>query len=358
MRVLISGARAPVALELLRIFSDSCHEVDIADSCSYPVARFSRRARKYYRIPSPRFHYPEFKAAILLLHSKRRYDLIIPTCDEVFYFSKLKKEENLAAIFCDDLDKITALNNKWSLAQMAQDWPIKTPASFLLNSKEDWVRQGLSPEHFDLQPVSSNLGDRRWIAQEHIQGQEISVYAVCVHGNLKAFSAYKPRYHAGNGPRIFLEPHFDPKLFDFCSDFAKRTMYHGQVSFDFVFETESSTHWLLTCNPHSASGLHFFDQRLSYYIFDTAPGVLKPACHEPKMIASAMITYGLPRSVRPEVWRKFFRDFRQAGDIVWNRRDPLPALGQYLAASTFLLKGLFFGVSARSASTRDIEFES
>ncbi len=373
MRILISGARAPVCLELLRIFSSAGHEVSICDSISYPLTRFSFKFKKFFKFPPPKQKYAEFKNCILQIQKAEKFDLIIPTCEEAFYFSKLKTEENIQEIFCDEFPKMISLHNKWDFYKLSQDWSIQVPESYLLKSLNDWQNLKKPSQDFVFKPAFSRFAIQTligpqvsqlavlndgadWLAQKKITGLEICVYAVCVNGELKAFSAYTPTYRVGVGAGIYLSSHFDLRIKQFCEEFAKQVQYHGQVAFDIIHHPGTNKLWLLECNPRSTSGIHFFDPTLASRFFNPAAEPLIIQKSKPQMLAGAMALYGIPWSLSLSKWTQFFHDFSKAHDVMWDIKDPGPSLGQYLAFSVFIFQGLLSRQSPQCISTRDIEF--
>ena len=54
MHVLILGARAPACLEWARACAASGHQVTVADSLAWPLARASRAVQAFVRLPEPR----------------------------------------------------------------------------------------------------------------------------------------------------------------------------------------------------------------------------------------------------------------------------------------------------------------
>ena len=64
-KFLLTGARAPVTLELLRNLSRHGHEVYLADSMLYPMAKNSRYLQHYFYIPSPKNNIQTYQNSLL-----------------------------------------------------------------------------------------------------------------------------------------------------------------------------------------------------------------------------------------------------------------------------------------------------
>ena len=97
MRVLITGARAPVALDLIRRFHRHGYQVFACDCNRAALGYFSNRVKKSFRVPSPRDSAARFIDALQKITTQHEIELIIPTCEEVFILPRRKI--NLVARF-------------------------------------------------------------------------------------------------------------------------------------------------------------------------------------------------------------------------------------------------------------------
>ena len=87
-RVLITGGRAPVALDLARHFAAAGAEVFVADSAPCFLARASKAVRRGFRVPPPRQAPQAFAKAIGSIVRREKIELIVPTCEEVFFVAR------------------------------------------------------------------------------------------------------------------------------------------------------------------------------------------------------------------------------------------------------------------------------
>lgn len=81
---MILGARAPACLEWARAFAGAGWHVTVADSLSWPLARSSRSAHAFLRLPEPRRDVNAWIKALLKAIQAEKIDLVLPTCEEVF----------------------------------------------------------------------------------------------------------------------------------------------------------------------------------------------------------------------------------------------------------------------------------
>ncbi len=375
MNVLLTGARAPSCLDLGKSLALAGHRVEATDCVRFPLTRFSNLWAGYEITASPRF---ETEAYLRQISEKLAHlDLVVPTCEEVFYLAQLRSRTNdpglRGKLFCDDFDKILRLHDKRRFAEDSKRWPISAPETHLLSTEDDWRAFEKEREEFVFKPVFSRFAARTlidpkpaalararaqgggdWIAQRRVRGEEICLYAVCNRGKVRAFAAYVPEYRAGLGAGIFLKPVYDPELYEYCVEFARERAFHGQVAFDVI--RENDRYYMLECNPRATSGVHFFGPEIAQAFADEDGDVVWGRRDRPRMVAAAMLVYGLPRAPRLDVWRKFVADFRAASDVVWDARDPLPFWGQYLSFAIFVAQSVLRGTSAIALSSRDIEY--
>lgn len=370
--VLITGARAPVCLDLMRRFARSGFSAEVGDCMGPALARFSRLSSGFQRLASPRFEYPAFRAQLEALPA---YRAIIPTCEETFYCARAREELGRSEIFCDRLEKLDRLHNKLRFALDSAEWPIQAPKSHLLTDVAGLAQLPKPFAEYVFKPVYSRFASRTlvaprgdlaarldfrdgpWLAQERVFGEEICLYAVAYEGRLNAVAAYRPVYRVGLGAGIYLEPEADPRLSAFVGELVERLGFHGQLAFDLIREPNGKL-WLLECNPRATSGLHFFedDAALVDCFLGKRSTLLIGDLRRPRMVASAVLAYGLLGETLRGNFGRLWRRFSAGRDVIWDSRDPAPALGQYITFLAFLFQALAQGKSAHQVSSEDFEF--
>ena len=86
MNVLITGSRAPVAIDLAKHLALAGHKVWMADSLRYPIGRFSRYIQGHLFLPRPVESLRAFRQAIQNAVNQFGIYRVIHTCEEVFYY--------------------------------------------------------------------------------------------------------------------------------------------------------------------------------------------------------------------------------------------------------------------------------
>ena len=280
MRVLILGARAPVCLEWARAFHAAGARVTVADSVAWPLARASAAVDRYVRLPEPRYATNEWLDAIAAEIERGGIDLLLPTCEEVFYLSYgMARLPASCRIFTSDIALLRRLHHKGHFARLTAGWPVAAPETRLLETVADvedlygeaagWVFKPAYSRFAAstlIKPTAGRLRKIRptalqpWVAQRFVRGREHCSFSVFVDGRVTIAASYHPRYRVGRGSGILFEPTSPPQLPEFLERFGAITGYTGQAGFDFI-EDESGRLHVLECNPRATSGIHLLSHR-------------------------------------------------------------------------------------------------
>ena len=380
MHVLILGARAPVSLEWARAFKSSGWQVSVADSLAWPMTRASSATGRYLRLPEPRRAPADWVAALRREVDENRIDLLLPTCEEVFYLSHgLAQFPHYCRVFVSDFELLHKLHHKGNFAALTAGWSVTAPETRLLDSgtavkdlageSVKWVFKpaySRFASHTLIRPAPTDLAtleptpQRPWVAQRFVAGREHCSFSLLVEGKLTAHACYHPRYRVGRGSGIWFEP-TDPEILRvFLREFGRETGFTGQIGFDFI-EDEVGRFHVLECNPRGTSGVHLFnDQPLAMIqaLNGTHPGLLS-ATPKPRMVALAMLLFAAPGLLRrgPTAWHRFVRDYAAAGDVVARPGDLRPLLAQFPALAEIAWRALTRRCSLLAATTIDIEWD-
>ena len=374
--ILVTGARAPVALHLARLFHGAGHRVVLADSFRLPMARATRFKHGYERLPSPRVNFPRYATAVGELVRRRAVDLVIPTCEEVFYLAAARDVRNIdIPLFAPSFDLLARAHNKATFATLATGLGADPPRTILLECagalrdlpapadtlvfKPAWSRFGsrvlVRPDATRLATVSPSAADP-WVAQDYLPGDEISACAIAAGGALAAFQAYRPTYRVGSGAGVAFEPVDNPVAREFAGGLAARLAWTGQISFDFRHDAEGALR-VIECNPRATSGLHFFEagDGLVEAILNGAPATASGQA--PMTLPLAMLAYGLPHALRHRGLRRWLLDFRGMRDISAWPGDRGMFAPQLLALGEIIIRAARRRTGLVEAAVRDIEWD-
>lgn len=373
--ILITGARAPIALDLARSFEAAGHEAHLADSITPWVARLTRRTHgRLHRFAPPRFAFDQFAADLEALVDRLDIKLIVPTCEEVFYVAEAAARRGFAdRVFAPQPSILRQLHSKVEFAELARQAGISAPATHRVTSTRDlaaWRERASSlvfkPEfsrfasHALVRPAPQALDHiaptptHPWAVQEFVEGEEICIWSAARAGEIVAFAAYKPRWRHGRSASFYFESETDPALLTLAQTIARATNATGHLSYD-VIRTPDGVIAPIECNPRGVSGLHLFDAspRLAHALLGEA-GLQRPdvaACH----LGPAMWMLGAPGAVIHGRYSEFTADLKRSRDVL-STAGPWASVGILLDAARFAAVGLSRGRSASGQSTDDIEW--
>jgi len=355
--VLLTGARAPVALEIARSFRALGHRVFMADSLHWPLARWSNSIEHYHRIPSPVHDLHGFYAALNSIILKEKIDHLIPTCEETFYISSYENFPKHCKVWTSGISLLEILHHKYKFIQLAADHFV-VPKTTSCEHFQDWK----NAEEYVFKPVYSRFASStiirkkekycnapkaapaKWIAQEYIAGKEICVYSIWDHGVLKAYSCYHSPYRAGKGAGILFEPYEHEPAFKAVKKIGEAIQYTGQLSFDIIIKNDQP--YVLECNPRATSGAHLLNASLGEAFMDTKFILTKPAR---TFLLRVPVLLTNPLAV-------FNKKFYSSKDVIFHYNDWKPALLQPASLVELFYKKLKYKITLLQATTEDIEW--
>lgn len=376
---LITGARAPVALEMARCFKRAGYNVYLADCSSAYMAKWSSAAQKVLAYASP-VHQPEqFRRDIGCLIDRLQPKLVVPTCEEVFHLSHPLLEERLKGIlFAPSLSVLDQLHNKAVFNQLCAELNIPAPETHFINRYEELQRYQASSKEWVFKSCYSRFGAQtliqppfeklltiqpstksRWIAQKFIPGIECSFYAVSHHGKLTAFVAYQSNWRLKGGASYAFTrvgPDAEKQARYVAKLLAEKLSLTGQFSCDLIIDSTGQA-WPIECNPRATSGLHLLTEQdcLAQAIIENKTCNVISSTPD-KYMLSMMMSYGFVKAIRERKYKNWFSTLISGGDVISARNDHLPLLGSVIDTLIFLKQASKHNISLSQATTRDIEW--
>lgn len=376
-KVLILGGRAPVALDHARRFAHQGWHVTVADSIPCLISGASRAVDASLRIASPRHAPTQFAADLASACDQHRFDLILPTCEEVFFLSRYRHRlPAQVRVLADDFDMLRAVHSKWQFLELAQGCGANVPESALVHSIQE-AREWAQGAPIVLKPEFSRFGVHvrlygngmpedapplpplgNWVAQRHVSGTEYCSYSVADSGRLLAHSLYRPTWRMHRSSSFYFEPARIDAIHAFVARFVRKLDLTGQVSFDWIRDADGNMS-VLECNPRATSGCHLFalDAPLPSALDGTLDQCIEPEAATPRMIGAVMLSAGLIDACRRGDLRRWSRDYRHAADVIGVPGDRRPVAGALTDLMAYARLALAQRCNMREAATRDIEWD-
>src|SRR5690625_69024 len=125
-RVLVTGARAPATLELIKnLAKDGC-EVYAVDSVPFALGFYTKSVKAYEVVPPAKQETDHFIHKLIEVIQRYQIDLLIPTCEEIFYIAKFKCElEKYTSVFCENIERLTKLHHKYEFIELAKSFGLQ-----------------------------------------------------------------------------------------------------------------------------------------------------------------------------------------------------------------------------------------
>ena len=374
MNILLTGGRAPAALELARAFHRAGHSVFMAESLHGHLSQPSAAIQANFIVPAPRQHKEAFLSALNHIITANKIDVLIPTCEETFYVS-MGSDQLPCAVFVESINQLNALHNKWDFVINTLEMGLLAPETMLIKNQDDILQAFDRWRSLILKPVYSRFAARilmrpsikralsmlnfesPWIAQEFIEGHPYCTYSVCHNGIVHAHTTYPSVFTAGEGATIVFGHVEHPAIFNWVKTFVKERNFTGQIAFDFI-QTQQGELFALECNPRTTSGVHLLASNPQFIeaIIGQNPGCVRPMGTSPRMISAAMLAYALPASIRSGQFFEWMQTYLTSRDVIFDIHDPLPSLFQFRSIITYIALARKYGITPLEASTLDIEW--
>ena len=366
--VLVTGARAPVALEVARSFAALGWRVHLADSVPATAARWSRLGAPVHRLPPPRTNFAQFRHHLAALALRTGADLIVPTCEEVFYVAAA---EPGVPVFAPPLATLRDLHSKARFIDLARQTGLDVPETRLVTDPGaltglDRGRIVLKPEFSRfaaatlLRPSARQIARLRpspehaWVAQEFVAGEELCLWAAVRGGQATAHALYRPLWRHGRSAAYAFEAVDWPPALEIATCIAGATRMTGHLAFDLI-RTPDGRAVPIECNPRAVSGVHLFagDTLARAILGEPQP---PPTPGTRRHFAPAMALMGLPTALTRGELRAFTATWRSGADAIGRPGDRWPALGAVVDAARFAALGLTRRRNPTRQTTADIEW--
>ncbi|MBR1924543.1 MAG: ATP-grasp domain-containing protein [Ruminobacter sp.] len=375
--ILITGGRAPATLFLIRKLHHAGCRIITAESCDYYIAKYSACVSACYKVISPVSDTEKFIDEITGIVKKEKIDLIIPTCEEIFYLSKGKQTlEQYCRVFCDEQKKLLELHNKWSFYEKIRDsyTGVKLPRSAYVENAvelEEFIKGSGSGNKFVIKPVYSRFAARvmitdsvpdnfvpgRYIVQEFIEGEQICSYSVIRNHRILLHSDYRTVYAAGKGATIAFQYEDNRRIYDFIEEFSRKEDFFGQIAFDFI--QNDTGLYLIECNPRLTSGIQLFDESRDISGVFTGEGISEtvyPDRGYRTALIMIMFMYIFANVHSCRELRAWWHTIVSSEDVIYDKRDIKPFFMQFAVLIMVLFSGFRKHVGLKEMSTYDIEY--
>lgn len=280
MRVLVTSARTPHALNAIRQFAEAGCEVFAADCTRLAPGLWSRFARR--RLISPPMterpgEYAEWLRRVVRDH---RIELVFPCFEEIFVVARVADELRAlgAAVLTPPFETMLRVHDKTTLAEVCDTAGLPCPKTYHPADAEDVRRVAAEiafPAIIKLPDANNSLGlqivgsaaelierhehvvrflnlppERRPVVQPKIEGRIVYTLALADAGRTLGVISYKPlmAFPDTGGTAFYRETVSEPAAEDAVRRLVAHLGWRGFIGIDVIIDA-SGTAWVIDANP-------------------------------------------------------------------------------------------------------------
>lgn len=355
MKILVTSARLPHALGVIRKFGEQGHEVYATDTFTTSPGLHSNRVKEAIITASPKFETRRFLDEIKDIIRSRRIDLVVPCFEEVFYLAKHYDEiAALARVLFPPFDVLARLHNKETFTALTQQLKLPIAATRVAHSQDElaaasrefkqyFARAAFSRGGVELftntGPLAGHVkledchpsADNPWLVQEFIQGKDVCSFSVAHQGRLAAHCTYEHPLTIEHAGGIVFESIDEPQSVEIAKTYIEATGYHGHISLDYIKTDHGLS--IVECNPRPTAGIFMMPAK------DYVDAILAPHPDQP-----AVVKPGVREQIASAILRDMFREPKDipsdmklllsgTEDVYAQKGDRLPGIYQILSYS-------------------------
>ncbi|MCM0605740.1 MAG: ATP-grasp domain-containing protein [Xanthomonadaceae bacterium] len=383
--VIVTGSRAPVALDFIRALKREGHRVIAVESANPFVAETSNCVDRVYHVPSPRFKRQEFVSSLIKIIRDEKVDLLVPTCEEIFHIGEsLDELRPHVEVFCEPTEKLNLLHNKFKFTKTCEEMGLTVPKSVVITSLSE-LNQALASipgDRIVLKPeysrfaaktlviAKSDIGEhlkditpsqtQKWVVQQCVVGHEVCSYSVAFKGKVLASVIYHHEFTAGQGAGVSFETIRFKAIDQWITTLSEKMNFTGQLAFDFIID-DSGIPYAIECNPRMTSGAHLLSETKSFIdSIITKTATPSPFECAPVGYAAALkiplLIHGLMKMKSLKQFFYWLRLMIFSKDAVFSARDVRPTLTQFTMYWKFYKLSRERKIKDSEAITFDIEW--
>ena len=373
-KILLTGARTFIALDLARGLKKMGHQVFVADPHYFHVCKFSNAVTKSFQTPIAREHPEKYINSLITIIEKEKIDLLIPIYEEIMYISQgLDRLKEKCKVLCSSFDVLHSLHNKHEFIEKLKKFDMDYPKTFLIKNKKDlknknikipsiakqiYSRASLSVKIIknkkDLNKISIDKKNPT-ILQEFIAGENICSYSLCNNGRVLASVVYPVEFTVDGSSCISFRSIDCLSVERWIKEFVKKENFSGHIAFDFI-QRDDGKLFAIECNPRTTLGIHLLissDNFIKTLVMpDKKQVFIKNGVS--RQITTAMLMYGW-RSHQPG-FLEFLKRIFFTKDIIFSIKDLKPFLFQPILYIFYFLKSFKHKFNLPKMFTHDVDW--
>lgn len=279
IRILLTDGWTRKSLSAVRSLGFEGYNISLATHKLISPALYSKFTHRGYIFPNPKTEKEKYKAMLLLLLEKEKFDVLIPFEEETIevLLENYEKFNALTKFSLPSIESYSIASDKWKTLQTAKQLNIPTPETFLLERIQDTAEILNNEKLFPViaKPVKSS-GSRGLSAinnkkeglkilettlkrfgsvllQEKIpqEGQGVGVGILAENGKVKAVFSYRRlrEFPVKGGPSTLRESTHDEELIKDAVKLMETLKWNGVAMVEFKTDIRTGQKKLMEINP-------------------------------------------------------------------------------------------------------------
>ena len=272
--ILITGARAPVTVRLIRSLKKDGHRIFITDSTHLVIAKKSKAIERFIQTEQPNKQPEKYIGDLNEIIEREKINFVIPLCEEVFFISKYKNKLK-THIFVDQFEKLECMHHKGKFTEWMATNGFCVPKSAYVKNKEQLhtfltesgtdtfiLKKAYSRFAHGIQKMTKEevmqFQQFPIIVQEFIVGREWCTYSIAVEDGVTT-AIYPSDFHYRDSATIYYENTQFHSLIDIVEKIIQHLDWYGQIAFDVIECEKTKKMYFIECNPRATSGALFMN---------------------------------------------------------------------------------------------------
>ncbi len=360
IRILLTDGSSTSARQTITALARCGYLLDVCDPNPLCISRFSRFVRRFYRCPPMKTDPLGYRAFVLELLTRERYDVLLPVQEQAFLFAKVRDRlPTGVAVALADFDAFQQVQGKVAFARLMNRLSLPQPITHIIRSRSELEAASHLPCYLKADYATAGQGvwrvtdkrerDRAALAleqqglldgtheivvQHEASGVLCQAQAVFVSGHLLAVHCTQTRAMTIGGGHAARTGVDHPVVREHLASLGKALGWHGPLALDYLFDEASRCPSYIECNPRlvepmnaTLSGVNLPDLTVRVALGELgAEG--DPRCGEVGIRSHSLLPILLGEAShgasRRELLGTMLQDLRSRGIFAESREDLTP----------------------------------
>jgi predicted ATP-grasp superfamily ATP-dependent carboligase len=273
LRVLVSEGNSTSAREAITILGLSGHLIEVCDSNSLCLVRFSRFVHKFHHCPGLRDDPAGFLSFVGRLLAARHFDVLLPIHEQGFLFARVQERlKDSVGLALPGFESYRIAHSKAGFSRLLDELKLPQPATRIVKSERElrdaahipcviktsvgtasrgvWlVRSAGDLEGALRELTASGAFADEVLVQEFVAGATEKAQGIFCRGELIGFHAFRQIAAGAGGGEAIKQSVRRPRLRDHLATIGQKLAWHGALSVDCILRDHDATPLLIDCNP-------------------------------------------------------------------------------------------------------------